>query len=31
MVTKEINVQVSSSGHTKEQAIGSALTQVKKK
>jgi hypothetical protein len=31
MVTKEMNVQVASSGHTIQQAIGSALNQVKKK
>ncbi|SIR91719.1 hypothetical protein SAMN05878482_10781 [Peribacillus simplex] len=31
MITKEMNIQVASSGHTKQQAIGSALNQVKKK
>lgn len=31
MITKEMNVQVASSGHTEQQAIGSALNQVKKK
>jgi hypothetical protein len=31
MITKDLNVQVASSGHTKDQAIGSALNQVKKK